>query len=57
MEICEQVNSYLQAIKYTGTHLSQEYFVFFLQFFLYLLNEDKTEHQRELAKLAVAGMD
>ena len=55
-EICEQVNSYLQAIKYTGTHLSQEHFVFFLQFFLYLLNKDKTEHQRELANLAVAGM-
>ena len=32
-EICEQVNSYLQAIKYTGTHLSQDHFVFFLQFF------------------------
>ena len=56
-EICEQVNSYLQAIKYTGTHLSQEHLIFFLQFFLYLLNNDKTEHQRELAKLAVAGMD
>ena len=56
-EICEQVNSYFQAIKYTGTHLSQEHFIFFLQFFLYLLNKDKTEHQRELAKLAVAGMD
>ena len=32
-EICEQVNSYLQAIKYMGTHLSQDHFVFFLQFF------------------------
>ena len=56
-EICEQVNSHLQAIKYTGTHLSQEHFIFFLQFLLYLLNNDKTERQHELAKLAVAGKD
>ena len=33
-EMCEQVNSYLQAIKYMGTHLSQDHFVFFLQFFV-----------------------
>ena len=38
-EICEQVNSYLQSIKYTGTHLSQEHFVFFLQFFLVLVKQ------------------
>ena len=56
-EICEQVNSYLQSVKYTGAHLSQEHFVFFLQFFLYLLNEDKTERQREMAKIALAGFD
>ena len=56
-EICEQINSYLQAIKYTGTHLSQDHFVFSLQFFLYLLNNDKTQHQSELASLAIAGMD
>ena len=54
-EICEQVNSYLQFIKYTGSHLSQEHFVFFLQFFLYLLNKDKTERHREMAKIALAG--
>ena len=56
-EICEQVNSYLQSVKYTGAHLSQEHFVFFLQFFLYLLNEEKTERQREMAKIALAGLD
>ena len=54
-EICEQVNSYLQCIKYTGSHLSQEHFIFFLQFFLYLLNKEKTERQREMAKIALAG--
>ena len=36
-EICEQVNSFLQCIKYTGSHLSQENFIFFVQFFLHLI--------------------
>ena len=31
-EICEQVNSYLQCIKYTPTHLSQEHFAFLFSF-------------------------
>ena len=51
-EICEQVNSFLQCIKYTGSHLSQEHFVFFVQFFLYLLNQDKTEKFRKQAEIA-----
>ena len=54
-EICEQVNSFLQCIKYTASHLSQEHFSFFLQFFLYLLNKDKTARQKELSSVAVAG--
>ena len=41
-EICEQFNSFLQCIKYTGSHLSQEHFTFFVQFFLYLMNKEKT---------------
>ena len=56
-EICEQVKSYLQLIKYTGAHLSQDHFVFFLQFFVYLLNKDKMKCQSELAKLALEGMN
>ena len=56
-EICEQVNAYLQCIKYTGAHLSQEHFIFFMQFFLYLLNLDKTERQGKLCDIALAGMD
>ena len=40
-EICEQVNSFLQCVKYTASHVSQEHFVFFLQFFLYLINTEK----------------
>ena len=42
-EICEQVNSFLQCIKYTGSHLSQDNFMFFVQFFLHIMNEDKTK--------------
>ena len=54
-EICEQVNAFLQCIKFTASHLSQEHFSFFLQFFLYLLNKDKTARQKELSSVAVAG--
>ena len=53
-EICEQVNAYLQCIKYTGAHLSQERFMFFTQFFLYLLNKKKTKNFRKNAKVALA---
>ena len=55
-EICEQVNSYLQCVKYTASHLSQQHFVFFLQFFLYLLNKDKPEKFKRQASVAVAGI-
>ena len=53
-EICEQVNSYLQCIKYTGAHLSQEKFMFFTQFFLYLLNKNKTKKFNMNANVAMA---
>ena len=54
-EICEQVNSFLQCIKYTGSHLSQEHFCFFIQFFLFLLNQEKTAKLHKLTTVAVAG--
>ena len=54
-EICEQVNGYLQCVKYTASHLSQEHFVFFLQFFLYLMNKEKTESYKKLAAIALAS--
>ena len=31
-EICEQFNSYLQCVKYTGSHLSQSHFMFLSSF-------------------------
>ena len=54
-EICEQVNSFMQCIKYTGSHLSQEHFTFFVQFFLYLMNKEKTKTFCQQAAIAVAG--
>ena len=55
-EICEQVNAFLQCIKYTAAHLSQEHFTFCLQFFfLYLLNKEKTKTFIKQAAIAVAG--
>ena len=54
-EICEQVNSYLQCIKFTATHLSQEHFAFFVQFFLYLMNKEKTKDFQRQATITVAG--
>ena len=43
-EICEQVNAYLQCIKYTGAHLSQECFMF-LHPVLPLLTEPKEDKE------------
>ena len=54
-EIYEQVNSFLQCIKYTDAHLSQDHFTFFLQFFLCLMNRDKTERYQKQASIAVAS--
>ena len=54
-EICEQVNSFLHCIKYTGSHLPQDNFMFFVQFFLHLMNNDKTKKVRSQASIAVAG--
>ena len=55
-EICEQVNSFLQCIKYTEAHLSQDHFTFFLQFFLCLMNREKTKNYQKQASIAVAGL-
>ena len=50
-EICEQFNSFIQKIKYSGRAMSQSHFIFFLQFFIHLWNEKKKskfEKQRAL---------
>ena len=45
-EICEQVNSYLQCVKYTASHLSQEHFVFFYSSFCICLTRKKHRNFR-----------
>ena len=54
-EICEQFNSYLQCIKYTGSHLSQSHFMFFVQFFIYQWNTEKTAKFQNIIEIALAG--
>lgn len=50
-EICEQFNSFLQCIKYTGTHMSQPHFCFFVQFMIYIWNTKKTEiYQKKIVR-------
>jgi hypothetical protein len=54
-EICEQTNSYLQCVKYTASHLSQAHMMFFVQFFLFLYNKEKTKKFAKRASVALAG--
>ena len=54
-EICEQVNGYLQCIKYTASHLTQKHFMFFLQYMLYLWNKDKTKKFSKQVAIAYQG--
>ena len=42
-EICEQVNSYLQCIKFTGSHLSQEHFIVFYPIFLVFVEQGQNK--------------
>lgn len=55
-EICEQFNSRLQCIKYTGTHLSQGRFVFLTQLVLHFWNQEKTQLFRKKLQVACQGM-
>lgn len=54
-EICEQFNSYMQCVKYTASHLSQSHFMFFVQFFIYLWNVDKTNKFQSIIDIAISG--
>jgi hypothetical protein len=54
-EICEQFNAYLQCIKYTGSHLRQENFMFLFQFMGYLWNIEKTARQKTVGHVVIAG--
>jgi hypothetical protein len=54
-EICEQFNSYLQCIKYTGSHLSQTHMMLFTQFMVHLFNQHKTERFKKISRVSVEG--
>ena len=56
-EICEQFNAFIQCIKYTGSHLSQIHFMLFMQFMIYIFNSRKTVRFKDIASIAVAGME
>ena len=53
-EICEQFNSYIQCIKFTGSHLSQSHFCFFMQFFIKMWNDKKTAQFEKKEQMTVA---
>ena len=54
-EICEQFNSFIQCIQYTGTHLTQSHFCFFMQFFIHIWNGEKTKSFMKKRDVALAG--
>mgnify|MGYP001560562913 FL=1 len=56
-EICEQFNSYLGCIKFTGSHLSQEHMMLLTQFMVCLWNREKTKKQQNVANVGLAGME
>ncbi|XP_069101637.1 uncharacterized protein [Argopecten irradians] len=54
-EICEQFNSFLQCIKPSARQMNQTHFVFYLQFFLHIWNEQKHERYKKRIAVALAG--
>ena len=55
-EICEQFNSYLKSIKFTGSHLSQTNFMLFVQFMGYMWNKEKTRRYKRVKQVAFDGL-
>ena len=51
--ICEQFNSFLQNIKYTGSHLTQSHFCLYLQFMMYVWNNQKDKRWLEMDGIAM----
>ena len=54
-EICEQFNAFIQSIKYTGSHLSQSHFCFYMQFFIWIWNEKKTKGFADIVNQTISG--
>ena len=53
--ICEQFNSYLQYIKNSAKQMSQEHFMFFLQYMIRLWDEKKKKSFMEKLNIALSG--
>ena len=53
--ICKQFNSYLQCIKSFAKQMSQEYFMFFLQYMIRLWNEKKKKSFVKKLNIALSG--
>ena len=53
--ICEQFNSYLQCIKSSAKQMSQEHFMFFLQYMIRLWNQKKKKSFLQKLKIALSG--
>jgi hypothetical protein len=55
-EVCEQFNSYMQSIKFTGSSLSQIHFVLFAQFMIVKWNRGKTVAFNKVALTSSRGL-
>ena len=53
-EICEQFNSFLGKIKYTGSHMTQSHFCLFLQFMINIWNEKKDKRCESMQDVVLA---
>ena len=54
-EMCDQVNAFLQCIKYTAAHLSQEHFTFFCSFFCIFSTKRKPKLTLNKQQLLLLG--
>ena len=55
-EVCEQFNSYMKSIKFTGSSLSQVHFVLFSQFMIFRWNRAKTTAFQAVANTSLRGI-
>lgn len=54
--IGEQGNAWLQSLKYTLTHLSQDHFMMLMQFFIHIFNKEKTATFQQKVEKILAGV-
>ncbi len=56
-EICEQFNHFIKCIKYPSKQMSLTHFVFFLQFFIHLWNQQKSARHKKKLYVAARGAE